>query len=290
MGRTHINVFEYTDYRKYLKEAFEERRLRNSAFSVSAFLRKAGFGVNSRGYFKLILEGRRNLSPHTLLGFAQALGLEAKESMYFENLVYYNQSKTPKEREFYFGRLSASAEGNESKEFVLLKSQHTYYSHWYMVAVRQLVGLEDFREDTAWIAAQLRNKITPEQAQEALDHLTRIGLLRRDPQGQLIQSELYVKYAGGTFSEAHRKYQDQMLDRAKESLYEDDYSERYISSVTLSCSRAQMDDLKAVIDRFRDEAFRVISSRKETPDTVFQMGVELFQLTPIKSPKKEKRK
>lgn len=281
------SVFDFTDYRLFLTHAFDAKKSRNPSYTESAFCRRAGLGLNSRGYFKLIVQGKRNLTPNTIRGFADALGLSPRETLYFENLVYYNQAKKPKDREYYFGRLSASAEGNESEAFLLLKSQHTYYSHWYMVAVRQAVGLTDFREDPTWISRKLRNKVTPDEVIEALNHLERIGLLKRDENNQLIQSQPNVRYPGGTFSYTHRKFQGEMLDRAKESLFEDDYEERYISSATITCDRAQMEELKALINRFRDDAAVSVAGKSKEPNTIFQLGIELFQLTPAEKKTQE---
>ncbi|MEK6707082.1 MAG: TIGR02147 family protein, partial [Bdellovibrionota bacterium] len=96
-----VSVFEFTDYRAYLKTFYEAKKDANTHYSMSTFARKAGLGQNSRGYLKLVIEGKRSLTPHTLRRFVEALGLAAREAMYFENLVYFNQAKTSKDREYY---------------------------------------------------------------------------------------------------------------------------------------------------------------------------------------------
>ncbi|HUP58704.1 MAG TPA: TIGR02147 family protein, partial [Bdellovibrionota bacterium] len=146
-----VNIFEFTDYRTYLKAFYETKKVTNPAYSMSTFTRRAGLGHNSRGYLKLIIEGKRNLTPHTVRRFADALGLQPREALYFENLVYFNQAKTPKDKDYYFQRVSISTAGRESKPFELLRSQYQFYSNWYYVAVWSLAGLPSFNEDPEWI-------------------------------------------------------------------------------------------------------------------------------------------
>jgi uncharacterized protein (TIGR02147 family) len=278
-----LDVFAFTDYRKYLEAFYAAKCERNPSYSMSTFVRQAGLGENSRGYLKLIIEGKRNLTPNTVRRFMDALSLKGKDALYFENLVFFNQAKNGQDKQYYFERLEASAEGSGSKQFELLKSSYQYFTCWYYVAVRELVGLATFTEDTGWISSQLRNKISRRQAQESLDLLVNLGLIRRDENGKLVQSEPLVKYAGGTFNEIHHKFHLEMIERAKESLIGDPYLERNGSGVTLSCDNAKLPEIKKAIDAFRDELTVKFGLGSTNPDTVFQISVQLFQLTPIKS-------
>jgi uncharacterized protein (TIGR02147 family) len=275
------SVYEYTDSRRFLHEAYEAKHRLHPSFSESAFVRKAGLSTNSRGYLRMVIEGKRNLTPATIRGFSDALGLDSRASLFFENLVNYTQARRPKDREYYFQRMVIASEGNSSAQVELLRSQYHYYSNWYLVAVRELVGLSSFDEDAAWISAHLRGKITPTEAQESLLHLERMGLIRREPTGKLVQTDPFVKYEGTVFNDSIRKFHSQMLDRAKESLEEDDFSERRASCVTLSCSHEQLPAMIRMVDEFRDAVTLKFGGESQKPDTVFQMGFQIFQLTPI---------
>ena len=54
------DLFEYFEYRLWLRDAYEARKSRNPAFSHRYIAQKAGFG--SSGTFARILDGSRNLS------------------------------------------------------------------------------------------------------------------------------------------------------------------------------------------------------------------------------------
>jgi uncharacterized protein (TIGR02147 family) len=284
-----VNVFEFTDYREFLKSFYEAKKSNNSSYSMSTFIRKAGLGQNSRGYLKLIIEGKRNLTAHTLRRFIEALGLPVKESVYFENLVYFNQAKTVEDREYYFQRLKTSAHGKETQQFELLSSQYHYYTNWYFVAVRELVEVEGFNEDPAWIAKHLKNKISKKEAQDALVHLERLGMIQKNSSGRWKQADALVKYPGGVFNQQIQKFHIQMIERAKEALTEDAYPERNASSITLSCDYSRIPEIIKRINRFRDDITTEFGVNSKQIDAVVQMNIQLFQLTEIKpSLKKEK--
>ena len=276
------SVFQFTDYRAFLNAFYEARRAANPAYSMSAFARRAGLGANSRGYLKLIIEGKRNLTAHTLRRFSDALGLGAKAALYFENLVHFNQAKTAQDRDYYFQRLTVAAGTEKSEQFELLQSQYLYYSNWYLVPVRELVALEGFSEEPEWIVGKLRGKITKKQAQEAIASLERLGMLQRDAEtGKLRQSEPLVKYSGGTFRTVIQKFHGEMIDRARESLFDDPYEDREASCVTFACDSSRVGDMKKAIAEFRDKMNLEFGENSRALNSVFQLNVQIFQLTPV---------
>lgn len=281
-GGTRGSVYDYTDYRVYLAEFFDKKCKLQPSYSQSSFVRKAGLGKNSRGYLKLVIEGKRNLTPHTIRGFCSALGLGTQESLYFENLVYFNQAKSHQDKEYYFQRLVASASGKETKLFELMLSQYHYYSHWYYPPIRELVGLANFQEDMGWICAQLRNKVSRREASFALADLERLGMVRRDLNGKLIQSDPIIKYPGGAFRFTTEKFHIDMMERAKEALNEDDYLERNVSSSTLSCDYSRLPSVIREIAQFRDQLTVKYGLGSTSPDAVFQINFQIFQITPVK--------
>jgi uncharacterized protein (TIGR02147 family) len=275
-----VSVFQFTDYRQYLLAFYEAKKANNGAYSMSSFVRRAGLGANSRGYLKLVIEGKRSLTPHTLRRFIDAMGLKGREAIYFENLVYFNQSKTSKDRDYYFQRLASSTGGKgESRPIELLKSQHDYFSNWYYIAIRELVALGDFQEDPAWICSRLKGKISRKNAADALTALQRIGLIRRNENGKLVQSEPVVNYKGGDFSAAIDKLHLEMIERASEALKEDPKEDADTSFATLSVDRAKYAEIKQMIEAFRERLITKFGTAPETPDSVLQINFQLFHLT-----------
>jgi uncharacterized protein (TIGR02147 family) len=251
----------------------------NRLYSASAFLRKAGLGANSRGYLKLVVDGKRNLSSSTIRAFSEAMGLKAKQAIYFENLVLYNQAKRPKDRTYYFERMIAAAEGEKSSQFELLETQVRCLSQWHSGAIRELVALDGFKEDTAWMGKMLKNKVSPSQIKSAVEDLIKIGLLIRDENGALKQSEPLLRFNPSYFNPFIQSYHLGMIDRAKDALNEDPYERRSASGVTLSCEASRFGEIRKMVDQFRDRITETFGLNNTKTDSVVQFNVQLFFLS-----------
>ncbi len=283
------SVYDFTDYRDYLKSFFERKKLTNPNYSASMFARKAGLGTNSRGYLKLVVENKRNLSAQTIRSFSEALALSAHESLYFENLVLFNQSERGQDKKYYFDRLVASNRGNKPEQLELIKSGVLYHTHWYYFAVREMVALTTFKEEPSWIATQLRGKVKKEEVVQAIKDLLNLGLLKRDEKGVLKQSEPLVRVSGGFYNIFMQNFHLEMLERSKEAIQDDDYDARHASGVTLSCSVEHLPEIKRAISQFRDQITERFGIEDLPPDAVLQLSIQLFQLTTPKKPKDAKK-
>ena len=276
------NIFEFDDYRRFLRESFRYLKSRNDSFSQSAFIRKAGFEATSRGYFSRILDGKRNLSGRSILGFAKALKLSGNEIDYFENLVKYNQAQNNDDKEIYLSRMSKSVKRKASHAYRLLEGQYRYLSRWYMVAIREMVALDNFREDLLWISHQFRRKVSKGDIRKALEDLLFLGLLARDEQGRLRQSEELVRFVDNKSNHTvANQTQKELMRQSLDLIDDNDYQRQSFSSVVFSCSEENMADLREDIRAFRKRILEKYgTSRKgQIVDTVYSLGIQLIPLT-----------
>src|SRR5688572_5070974 len=161
------NLFQYSDYRQFLRDVYETNKARTPAFSYRYLSLKGG--VNSSAFFKYVIEGKRNLSKGTLLKACLAFGLKDRDAEYFENLVFFNQAKTIKEKNLYFDRLTRLRGLFDAKR--VEESQFAYYSQWYHSAIRELLAIAKHNGDFKAMAQALLPSITPKQAQESVELL-----------------------------------------------------------------------------------------------------------------------
>src|SRR5262245_52772982 len=96
------SIFDYLDYRDYLKDQIAELRAREK-FSVRRFAEAAGF--RSYGYLTMILNRSRNLSKKSAIKIAAALRLTTKARAFFEALVGFNQADDLLTKDFYYNQL-----------------------------------------------------------------------------------------------------------------------------------------------------------------------------------------
>ncbi len=273
-------IYDYVDYRAFLSDSLNHIQTKNSKYSATAYVRQAGFGENSRGYFNLIMSGKRNLSSTTILGFAKTLKLNEKETFHFENLVHYNQATTEKEKTLYFDRINKNMRGKTSEAFELLKSQYNYFSHWYLVAIRELVATESFKEDYDFISKRLRNKISKKEIIEAINDLITLGLLGRNEKGQLVQTDNFVNFTDSSMNyTVVNNLHSQFLDKAKETLSEDAYENRSASCVVLATDKENFEKIREEIKAFREHILNKYGASNLKVDCVLNLGIQLNHIT-----------
>ena len=90
-----------------------------------------------------------------------------------------------------------------------------------------------------------------------------------------------MKYSGGTFRTVIQKFHGEMIDRARESLFDDPYEDREASCVTFACDSSRVGDMKKAIAEFRDKMNLEFGENSRALNSVFQLNVQIFQLTPV---------
>ena len=85
------DVFEYLDYRKYLKDFVEFARA-NRRYSVRRFAQQVGF--KSSGFLNMVISGRRNLTGGSAKKVATGFHLNIRESDFFFSLIQFFEDFT----------------------------------------------------------------------------------------------------------------------------------------------------------------------------------------------------
>lgn len=270
-----LNIFEYTDYRKFLKDFYNQSKKANNAFSYRVFARKAGF--SSSNFLYLIIEGKRNLTKEYILKFSNAIGLNNKEQQFFDALVSFNHAKDAEARRYYLELLYNL---RKSKTGTLLTdAQYEFISTWYYPVIRELLALPDFKEDRAWIKKKLCNRVKGRQIDEAISTLIRLGLIQRDENRKLIPTEAHIITEDEVENVAAYKFHQQMLTLSKECLQQTEQHEREISGLTMAISEKVFQEVKRKIHEFEDEIIRLVANNEDDPERVYQLNLQLFPLT-----------
>jgi uncharacterized protein (TIGR02147 family) len=273
--RTKINIFEYTDYRKYLKDYYNEQKSVNKAFSYRYFAQKAGF--NSSGLFKDITDGRCNMQSGMIMKFSKTIGLNKKEEEYFENMVYFNQAKSTEEKKRYFERMMRFY---DSKAYKVDANQYEYYTKWYYSAIRELLAIGKFKDDYNLIAGKLNPKISSGQAKKAIQILSKLSLIRKNKSGYYECADEIITTGPEIKSLSVANFQKVMMEMAKEAIDRHPSSHRNISTVTFSASKAVYKDIEKELIACRKRILNMIKQCNNM-DSVYQLNLQLFPLTKI---------
>jgi uncharacterized protein (TIGR02147 family) len=268
-----VHVFEYLDYRQYLRDFYAAQKARSKSFSHRAFSRRAG--LRSSNYLSLVMKGARDLSNEMAPRFAKACGLVKREADFFCDLVAYCQAQAVGERTRAYERLARFRKFRDAHQ--LVGEQTAYHARWYMPALRELVTLPSFREDAKWIAAALEPKISEREALEALETLLKLGLLVRD-EGRLRQAQAIVTTGPGPLGHQIFAYHHAMIELAQRALDKLPREERDISSLTLCVAEGKLPLIKRKLYEFRQELLQ-LAETEAAPERVLQLNLQLFPLS-----------
>lgn len=267
------NIFEFLDYRAYLRAYYEAAKEHLPAFSYRYFARRAG--LSSPSFLRLVMHGERNIGT-TAQNFAQGLELDEHEANYFELLVEFDQSDSDKEANEAYEKLAARRRFRNARR--IHEGMFEYLSHWYYPAIREMVARADFRDDPQWISEQLLPSVAPELVEKALDILLELGLVERTDEGDLVRGESSVTTEHEVRSLAIGNYHRQMLSRAAESIESVPRQMRDLGAMTVCVSPETIAELKERVHAFRELLFE-ICERDEDHQVVYQINTQLFPLT-----------
>jgi uncharacterized protein (TIGR02147 family) len=268
-----VSVFDYSDYRQFIKDYLERHKAVNPSFSYRYLSQKAG--INSAPFFKFIIEGKRNLTKATILKTCMALKLNDREAEYFENLVFFNQAKTVAEKNIYFERL---VEKQRHRNVVKIKEdQFEYFSEWYHCVVRELVCMVDFKNDYMALSKSLRPAISPREAAKSVELLLSLGFLKKI-NGRYNQSEPVLSTEYNLASHQVVNFQIKMLQKAIEAFDKCKQHERLTSATTLAVSHSTYEKMVEKLRTMRAELLE-LARNDSAPENVYELIINLFPLT-----------
>lgn len=270
-----MNIFSYTDFRVLLKDHYESQKAKNPVFSYRLFSRLAG--LKGPGYLKMVIDGKRGLTPPTILKFVKAMHLSPREGIFFENLVLYNQAQTEREKDLYFDRLLDLMPHTDITR--LEKDQFEYVTNKNLVTIREMTALPDFKGEADWIAARLNPPTTPQEARQALEILGRLGLLKKDSRGRLKHSGKTVRTPPDIVSLEIMNYHRTILAQAKDAILRVPKVKREITSMTIPLSLKTVEKIKKILRKTQEEIAHVVNKGDRDFNEIFQINFQMFPVT-----------
>ena len=265
-------IIEYTDYRKFIQDYYDERK-RSSAFSWHAFAQKAGF--SSDVYLKYVCEGKKNLSVGSAGSVANAMGLVGFEYDYFVLMVSYAHAKNDEAKRAAFEERCALA--NAHKMRVLGSEEFDYFKSWKNSVIRELAPHMPGAKPLE-MARACKQKISAAEVSETLEFLVKAKLLKKDKSGNYHQTDKAIKMASAdAVSVAARELQRQMGEFAIQSLGLP-LSERVMSGYTLGLTDRAYERIKKEMEDFYRRVVAIATEEDET-DRVYRLNLQLFPMS-----------
>lgn len=270
-----VNIFEYQNYRLFLKDYYNEQKNSKKYFSYRYFSKKAG--INASAFLYYVIEGKRNLTKNSIEKICKAIGLSRDQGEYFENLVFFNQARTIVEKTMYYSRIVECRKPLDIK--TLDKDQYEFYAKWHHSIIREIASMMDFKDDYALLGSFLIPPVSAKETQASIALLERLGLIERDENGLYHRTDAVIGVQPtGQDAFVIEKFQLEMLDLSRKSFDVIPRTERLSASTTFSISKATFDLFKMKTREFRKELLEIAKMDNE-PHRVYQFTFNLFPTT-----------
>lgn len=268
-------IFEYMNYREFLRDYYSEKKAKHSFYSYRLFSQKAGFSAPN--VLKLAIDGRRNLTKDSVFRFCKALGLNKKESAYFENLVFFNQSVTLEEKNAYLTEIMKYRAKPGAKK--IEKDEYSYYSEWYHPVIRELAAAVDFKNDFKNLAQAVVPAITAAEAEKSVRLLLDLGFMKTDGNGTYWKTSASLTTGAVVRSIAVANYHKAMMARASEAIERFGATERDIESLTLSVSDETYRLMMKKAQDFLVQEILPMAEADAKTERVVQVNMQIFPLS-----------
>src|SRR4051812_12429826 len=226
-----INIYAYTDFRKYLGDYYAARKGIEKKFSHRYIQEKVGAG--SAGWFADVVKGRTNVPGALVIKLAKLLQLNATETDYFESMVFFGQAGSLEERNRFFQKMMAF---KEVRADMVGMDRLEFYSKWYHGAIRELLFFYAFRGDYAELARKLSPPIRQAEAKESVALLERLGMVEPNGIGGFRSKDAVLKKDPSFPSVVMANFLKSNMEMAIEALDRYSKDERDISALTISLS------------------------------------------------------
>jgi uncharacterized protein (TIGR02147 family) len=249
------------DFRTLLRQELEDRCMRNPSYSLRAFATHLEMDAST---LSKILKGKRPLGESTISKLGSRIGLSDKEISVFVRIADKKGDHTVEQMNFD----------------QLTYDRFAVISDWYHFVILELMQVNEFRPDSKWIAKSLGLQVSEIDA--AIERLKRVGLLKVSKTGawQDISGGNTTSIGTDMASVAHRRLQQQFLEKAADSLAQVPLQERDHSTMTVAVDRSRLPAAREKIKRFRRGLAKFLTEG-EVHDEVMNLNIALFPITKL---------
>ncbi|KHD89439.1 MAG: hypothetical protein OM95_03490 [Bdellovibrio sp. ArHS] len=245
-------IFKY-DIKQVLQRVLQEKQETHPSFSQRDLAAQLGMAPST---LNEILKGKRALSKKTL-----------------------GKIKDLFHEDTHFQEVLRSHDKEKFKLFFAENRQLTEISNkWYFEALLELISTDDFREDSAWMAARLG--ISEKEVQAAIDNLLAIGEIRYNKFGRLsVAFDNTLNISEGDLRKATLKKGRSHISKLESTVEELSFEERFFSSMVIAMCPSDFEYLRTKMVDFIKEQQQFLSRDGTKKTEVYQLTMGMVPLT-----------
>ncbi len=264
------NVYQYDDFRAFLRDAFESKKIEEPNYSYRKFALAAG--IANPGYLLDVIIGKRTLSHNQALKMAPVFGMNESETDFFLLLSEFGQCKKDAERQELYQDLLVRR--NRSRFARLSPSLVKYYQDYHYSLVRCAVESMDFRGDLEALGKFLEPPLAPAVIRKYVQDLEEWHLIVKGEDGRYRVTEKFVE-PPLTLSAMVRRLNREWILQAAEAPFKFGPTDRHVSTLLLTVSEEMRTLLLEKVEVFRKEVLDLVE-KDANPETILQLSVQLF--------------
>ncbi len=233
-------------------------------------------GFSATNLVHLIVQGKRPVTEKAAGKIVESLDLRRDERRYFLALARLTREKVSEKIASSFREVLEIRSGMLTSR--LEQDQFAYYSEWYNAVIREMVNMEQFQADPKWISLHIRPSITAKQAEEALELLKKLNLIRFDEElGRYTQTNQIISTGPEVMSLSVQKFHQESIPHGLDSMVNSTPDQRHISALILCVSGSQFEKVKQEIELFQQRLLELEGDRSAgPPDRVVRLNMQLF--------------
>ena len=274
-ARNKINIYEYSDYRKFLQDFYELEKSLDPTFSYRVFA--AAVDIDASLLVK-ILQGKRHVSTKNIESFVQFFRYKEGKAEYFREMIAYGKAKTDDQVRKHFETLQKMRPA-ACRE--LDEARYRYFQQWFYPMIRSALDVFDYRGENhaAALGDSCIPKLTATQVQNAVDALLQLGLAHKQNNGRIAPTEAHIKTKERWLSASISDYQKSITELAQRSIAETPKEERDISTLTMALDSSQIHKIREILADTRKSIVKVVNAMpSQICDSVYQLNFQLFPM------------
>jgi uncharacterized protein (TIGR02147 family) len=264
------SIYQYLDYRLFIKDRFHWMQARDSSFSQRKLARVAGFA--NPGFFNEVIKGRRKLSSAAIGRMGAGLSLDANGVEFLRVLVALTDAKDTEEKRAVMRKL----EFRRNRSFFrrLNQSQSKYYLDLNYPLVRAAIGVCDFRGDYQLLGDFLRPPMTAVSIKRYVRDLCEWELVAQDCEGRYCVTHSFLE-PPEEMKDALVRLQQAWLTQSVHLLSTMPASERHVSSALLTVSEGTYKAILERVEKMREELLDLVRA-DQSSEKVVQFNIQVF--------------
>lgn len=245
----------FSSFSEFLYSRYNERRVKNSNYSLRAFSRDLGI---SSGRLTNLLKERDLPSSETVEKFSEILGMDSNEKKKLISIVSSQR---------YMKRKGGFEKQLNEEEFRAI-------SDWKTWCIYTLFQADEFDASLSWITSKIN--LSADEIKLSLEKLEKLELIRASDDFYELNCRS-VTTTNDIPSDAIRNFHKEFIPLGIHALDNIAVRERDVSSLTLCIDKELVGEYKKLISEFRAKVSGLTKDSVKTEE-LYQLNIQFFPL------------